>query len=142
MDERSERALAEASVLDANLDFYRAFNDGDFDAMSLVWAEQAPIACIHPGHPAIVGRAAVLASWKQILDDAGDWNMTCHRPRAHVLGESAFVTCLEGGGLSHAHLAATNVFVLENGRWRMTHHHAGPLSEPIAMASSGADASN
>ena len=29
-----------------------------------------------------------------------------------------------------AHLAATNIFVLEEGRWRMVHHHAGPLSVP------------
>ena len=141
MDDRSERALAEASVLEANRDFYRAFSDGDFEGMRRLWAEHAPIACIHPGLPAIVGRVAVLASWQQILESAGEWNMTCHQPRVHFMGESAFVTCLEGGGQTHAHLVATNVFVLENGKWRMTHHHAGPLSEPIPTGSP-ASASN
>jgi ketosteroid isomerase-like protein len=131
MDERSERALAEASVLEANQEFYSAFDGCDFAAMSLLWAERVPVACIHPGRPALSGRAAVLESWQQILESAGDWNMSCHQARVYWMGQSAFVTCLEASGKTHAHLIATNVFVLEDGRWRMTHHHAGPLSEPI-----------
>ena len=43
---------------------------------------------------------------------------------AHVLGHVAWVTCrevIEGG-----QLAATNVFVQENGQWRLVHHQSGP----------------
>lgn len=39
--------------------------------------------------------------------------------------------CYEGIEAQPAHLAATNAFVLEDGAWRMVHHHAGPLSQPI-----------
>jgi hypothetical protein len=41
------------------------------------------------------------------------------------------VTCYEGNAHQPAHLAATNVFVLEDGQWRMVHHHAGPLARTI-----------
>ena len=141
MSEQSERVATEVAVLEANRDFYQAFNDGDYDAMSRLWAERAPVACMHPGVPVIVGRARVLASWKGILGDAEDWGMSCRGARAHVLGDTAFVTCFEASGDQPAHLAATNVFVLEDGHWRLVHHQAGILSEPIPTSASP-DASN
>jgi len=73
----------------------------------------------------------VLASWRQILPQFAGVEMSGRAPRVHLLGEVAFVTCLEANGKQPAHLAATNVFQLEGGRWRMVHHHAGPLSQPI-----------
>jgi ketosteroid isomerase-like protein len=136
MSELTERVANEVAVLEANRDFYQAFSDGDFDAMNRLWAERAPVACMHPGLPAIVGRAAVLGSWKRILEDVEGWEMSCRGARVHVLGGAAFVTCFEASGDRPAHLAATNVFVLEDGRWRMVHHQAGTLSEPIPTSSS------
>jgi ketosteroid isomerase-like protein len=140
MDEQSERVATEVAVLEANHDFYRAFSEGDFDAMSRVWAVRAPVVCMHPGLPPVVGRSAVLDSWKQILPPAAEWEMSCRAARAHVMGASAFVTCLEASGDKPAHLAATNVFVLEDGHWRLVHHQAGPLSNPVSA--SARDASN
>jgi ketosteroid isomerase-like protein len=141
MNEISARVRAEVAVLEANHDFYRAFSESDFEGMSRLWADSAPIACVHPGLPPLVGRTAVLESWKRILGGAGEWEMSCRSARAHVIGETAFVTCFEASGDAPAHLAATNVFVLEDGRWRMVHHHAGPLSQPVA-ANRSPDASN
>jgi hypothetical protein len=48
-----------------------------------------------------------------------------------LVGDTAIVTCYEGGSDEPAHLAATNVFVLEDEAWRMVHHHAGPLARPV-----------
>lgn len=141
MDEVSARVTAEVAVLEANRAFYRAFSDCDFDAMSRLWAERAPIACIHPGLQPLVGRSAVLESWKRILGGAGRWEMSCRAARVHVIGDAAFVTCFEASGDAPAHLTATNVFVVEEGRWRMVHHQAGPLSQPTTAGQSP-DASN
>lgn len=125
-----ERASIEADVLAANHEFYRAFSSGDQAAMDELWAKRAPVSCLHPGAPLIAGRAAVAGSWRQILAAAAGWRMTCREPRVHLVGETAWVTCLEANGSGPAHLAATNIFVLEDQRWRMVHHHAGPLSAP------------
>ena len=127
---RSEAEVA-AAVLVANAEFYRAFNKGDYAAMSALWAVRAPVACLHPTAATLVGRDAVLDSWKQILRGPPSFVMRCDRPVAHVAGDAAIVTCYEGNGEHPAHLAATNVFVLEDGAWRMVHHHAGPLASPI-----------
>jgi ketosteroid isomerase-like protein len=125
-----ERARAEAAVLEANQEFYRAFGRGDFNAMSELWAKLAPVACLHPGAPLLAGRHAVLASWKQLLDAAPAWKMVSRDATVLLLGPAAIVTCLEANGDQPAHLIATNVFVLEEGRWRLVHHHAGPLTVP------------
>ena len=125
----------EASILHANDGFYRAFSEGDYAAMSRVWAAEAPLSCVHPGLPAIVGRDAVLQSWRQILDESAPFEMRCDHVQINLLGDSAIVTCYEGNGHQPAHLAATNVFVLEDSEWRMVHHHAGPLARTINRSS-------
>ncbi len=128
----SNPEVTEAAVLSANATFYRAFSEGDYAAMSDLWARRAPVACFHPGSPALVGRPAVLESWRQILGGSPGFALRCDQPVAHVVGDAAIVTCYEGSDDDPAHLAATNVFVFEDGTWRMVHHHAGPMSRPVA----------
>lgn len=125
-----ERARMEAAVLEANQEFYRAFSRGDYAAMSELWAHHAPVACLHPGARLLSGRAAVLASFRELLAAAPAWKMVSRDATVHLFPPAAFVTCLEANGDQPAHLAATNIFLLEEGRWRMVHHHAGPLSVP------------
>jgi ketosteroid isomerase-like protein len=126
-----DRSKAEAAILHANAAFYRAFRQGNHAAMSALWAARAPVSCFHPTAAALFGRDAVLESWKQILRGPS-FDIRCDTPVVHVAGEeAAIVTCYEGNGENPAHLAATNVFVLEDGDWRMVHHHAGPLATPI-----------
>jgi len=122
---------AEADILGANASFYRAFAARDHAAMSELWARRAPVTCLHPGAPVLVGRGPVLASWRQILGRSPGMDLRCDQPVVRVVGETAIVTCYEAGGDEPAHLAATNVFVLEDGAWRMVHHHAGPLAHPV-----------
>lgn len=115
----------EADVLFANESFYEAFSVGSIAAMDAVWARGEPVACIHPGWAALVGRARVMASWKAIFE-SGAPEIECDAAEAHVLGDVAFVTCTElvDGG----QLVATNLFAREDGDWRMVHHHAGPVA--------------
>ena len=127
----SERAKIEAEVLAVNASFYRAFTDGDLASMQALWATEVSVSCLHPGMPALAGRQKVLESWARILERPPSAPMICADARVQLLGETALVLCYEGSGDNASHLAATNVFVLEAGRWRLVHHHAGPLSRPI-----------
>jgi ketosteroid isomerase-like protein len=124
-------ATADETILRANQSFYTAFTAGDYAAMSDLWARRAPVTCLHPGASVVVGRAAVLDGWRQILRGSSGPGLRCDQPRVSVLGETAIVTGYEAGGDEPAHLAATNVFVLEDGVWRMVHHHAGPLARAM-----------
>ncbi len=132
----TERAHAEAEVLAQNERFYVAFSEGSWNGMAALWAEHSPISCFHPGADLISGRQAVLGSWAQILRGAPRVAMRCERPRVQLWDETAMVLCYEASGDNPAHLAATNVFVLEGGVWKLVHHQAGPLRRPVRRPTS------
>ena len=113
-------------VLAANAAFYRAFADRDVDAMDALWAQDARVACVHPGWQALHGRDAVMDSWRSILDSPDAPEIACSNASVHASGDTAFVVCVES--LEGGRLVATNVFVREAGEWRMVHHHAGPIA--------------
>jgi len=112
------------TLLAANQAFYDAFLRRDLAAMDALWARQHPVACIHPGWPALLNRAAIMQSWRQILSSPGAPTIRCAEPTAHLLGDAAFVVCYEL--LGDARLVATNVFAREDQAWRLVHHQAGP----------------
>ena len=117
----------EQAVLAANEAFYRAFATRNVAAMEAVWAKHAAVACIHPGWGPLVERDKVIESWAEILGGPNSPRITCHGARAFLLGDTAFVICFEA--VQGAFLIATNVFVKEDGDWRLVHHQAGPTNE-------------
>lgn len=118
----------EDEVRASNDEFYRAFRERDLEAMEAIWARRAPVALMHPGMDVIVGRVEVMRSWRGILAHEGAPRLQCARVQVHVLGDTAYVTCLEGTAGDRPALIATNVFTREDGLWRMVHHQAAPLS--------------
>jgi len=118
----------ETLVLAANQAFYDAFARRDLGALDALWAERAPVACIHPGWDALHGRDEVMASFGAIFRGSGAPAIECVAPIVHVLGDTAFVIC--GEAIEGAYLIATNIFVREDGRFRLCHHQAGPVSGP------------
>jgi ketosteroid isomerase-like protein len=139
-DAEAATARADAgSVIAANQAFYEAFARGDLDVIDELWAQTAPVVCIHPGWGALHGREEVMASWRSILGGGSATSVKCTRPSAAVFGDSAYVVC--GETIQGAELVATNFFVREEGAWKLVHHHAGPVhrrvSEPRPRARSG-----
>jgi hypothetical protein len=113
------------AVLAANLEFYRAFAARDLAAMDALWARQGPVACIHPGWTALKDREAIIESWAGILSNPDAPRIACFDEQAFIYGEVGLVLCeeeLEGGTL-----AASNLFVREEGAWRIAHHQAGQI---------------
>ena len=119
-----------AAILFANDAFYMAFQGRDMDAMSDAWSERENITCIHPGWQPLNGRGEVMASWHAILSNADNPAIECRHAVAHTAGDVAYVLCYEA--MPQGLLVATNIFVHENGIWRIIHHQSGP-------APSGAD---
>ncbi len=118
----------EIEVLEANQAFYRAFAARDANALDALWARRAPVACVHPGWDVLDGRTEVVASFRAILESTGAPDIGCTEARARLLGEVAFVTCHEL--VAGARLVAVNLFVREDGAWRLVHHQATPLAPP------------
>jgi ketosteroid isomerase-like protein len=125
--------MPEPAVLEANLAFYEAIASRDLEAMAQLWSS-GPVTCIHPGWPVLHGREAVMASWQTVLSGPNTPSIRCGEARVVLLDQVAVVTCLEQWDASR--LAVTNLFTLEDGLWKIVHHHAGPCepaAEPLAV---------
>lgn len=115
----------EISLLSANGAYYKAFSACDYKAMSEIWGPD-DISCIHPGWPALIGRDAVLASYREILRNPRQEPIRHRNETAIVSATDGRVLCIEIVG--EAALVATNWFKLVDGAWRLVHHQASPLA--------------
>ena len=112
-------------ILFVNEAFYICFSSGDFEGMQDLWALNVPVTCIHPGWELIKGRDTVVSSWNDIIQ-AGAPSIRCCGPEVQIYDNTATVLCYElvKGG----YLVATNIFIREDGTWKIVHHQAGPTS--------------
>lgn len=116
----------DSEVLAANEAFYATFARRDATAMDRLWARKSGVTCIHPGWAPIQSRTGVIKSFRRILESPSAPKIACVEPRAHLLGDTAYVLCFEV--FAGSRLAATNIFVREDGAWRLVHHQAGPVA--------------
>lgn len=118
------------AVLDANEQFYDVFRRADVPGMLALWADDPRIACIHPGWAPLRGSEDVRTSWVDVLT-SGPPQIVCSDPTVHVFGDVALVVCFEVMG--DTRLVATNVFMRVDGAWRLVHHQAGPVAQPVQI---------
>ena len=111
------------TVLFANEAYYAAFVSGDFETMETLWARSAPVSCIHPGWHHLRGWDAVMESWRSILTNSNLPEMDVSNSTATIYGDMAVVICYEV--FAEVTLVATNIFVKEEGLWKIIHHQAG-----------------
>ena len=112
-------------ILAANRRFYDAFARADLGAMDDVWARDAPVSCVHPGWAALDEREEIMLSWRAILSGEAPTELEFGSAEAYPGEDMAYVVCTETIG--DAQLVATNVFIREEGDWKIVHHHAGPV---------------
>ncbi|MBI1774288.1 MAG: nuclear transport factor 2 family protein [Proteobacteria bacterium] len=125
-----ERVPGEAkeveSVLASNREFYRAFRERDLPAMERLWADNIPVACVHPGWDALTSRNDIIDSWRGILANRQSPRIHCQDEAVLFVGETAMVLCHEIVG--DQALVATNVLIKQDTTWRFVHHQATPLA--------------
>ncbi|HEX6029813.1 MAG TPA: nuclear transport factor 2 family protein [Tepidiformaceae bacterium] len=113
-------------VVAVNETFYEALNRRDIAAMDVLWSRRQAVACIHPGWQALRTREEIMASWEAIMSNPQQPRIVAGGAEASVLDDVAIVVCREF--VAGASLLATNVFAREEGRWRIVHHHSGPVA--------------
>lgn len=142
-------------MLEANRAFYAAFEARDIDAMGQVWERSERATVTHPGWPTLRSWVAVAESWRRIFDHTPYIQFFLTDEEVVVAGDAAWVTLYENilqeipgvrgvpdvegrrpgvrdapgqAVLGDARVAATNVFVLVEGSWRMVVHHGSPVA--------------
>ncbi|TDC81491.1 nuclear transport factor 2 family protein [Actinomadura sp. 7K507] len=134
------RAVNRADVDEVHAEYYAAFEAGDFDRMSDVWADGPyadGVSCVHPGWTMLRGREEVLRSWALIMANTTYIQFVLTDIETDVYGDHAVVTCkenvltadedTEAGFLAGGSIVATNVFVRSDGEWRLLLHHGSPV---------------
>jgi ketosteroid isomerase-like protein len=134
---------ADDEVRAANGAFYAAFEARNLDTMAEVWEHSDRVTVTHPGWPTLAGWARVAGSWQAIFANTPFIQFVLTDERVLLDGNVALVTLDENilqaagspegdatdtGELSGARVAATNVFVHDQGSWRLVHHHGSPVN--------------
>ncbi|VFR16271.1 Alternative dihydrofolate reductase 3 [plant metagenome] len=111
--------------------FYEALEQGDTTRLMQIWADDEEIVCVHPGGVRLVGHAAVLESWQEILGNGPlvirplrnivMQSMMC---AVHNLVEQVSASTPEGNQIVHCY--ATHVYHKGPTGWRLVLHHASP----------------
>lgn len=116
---------------DAESTFYRAFTQADLTLMLSIWDDAPDISCIHPMGKALLGRAAVVAGWRDILSGDSRMRIVLEPLQWHVRDGLAI-------SLVHEHISvaneakprppilATNAYRWTQHGWRIILHHASP----------------
>ena len=117
---------------DAEQSFYEAFEIGEIAAMMAVWSKDDDITCIHPHGARLVGRGAIEASWRDILNASIGVRFQLTEIREfvdqaltiRVLYENLWVP---GENAPRPPIIATNAYRYSKRGWHMVLHHASPL---------------
>jgi ketosteroid isomerase-like protein len=139
---RSRLEADEQEVLVANQAFYQALEALDLTRMEAVWLHEDWVKCLHPGWDLIVGWEEIEESWKNIFRSTRQMRVAISRPLVQVLGDAAWVSCVENvtstfeSDFATALVEATNIFVRREGQWRMVHHHTTPLPGRVPAGTS------
>jgi ketosteroid isomerase-like protein len=122
----------------ANRGFYQCFEKLDLAAMGALWLDEAgegaKVRCVHPGSEVLVGRERVMAAWAAIFANTKHIRFDLEDLAIELVGEVGWVTNIErirsrnDEGEVTSEAAATNLFVLRDGMWRMVLHHASPIA--------------
>ncbi len=110
--------------------FYSAFNKHDTSAMRDLWWDNLKAYCIHPGGPALQGLASIVESWGNILV-AADPPSVSYRTVDETLDGNLAIHIVEESirpSKSSSHppslVLATNIYIRDEGGWKMMAHHA------------------
>jgi ketosteroid isomerase-like protein len=109
--------------------FYTGLSGMQFSALPEIWSQRDDVTAMHPMGGEEVGWQAVRTSFEQAAGAMTDSRVDLIDQRICVGEDLAYETGVERG---HARIAGepvefehrvTNVYRLEDGQWRMVHHH-------------------
>ena len=124
-------------MIEANQNFYNAFNKNDIELMIGIWLNDSASQCIHPGWDVLTGFENIMSSWQKIFASAQDLEIKLSHIKATTSENLAWVTCQENlfsivsSGVQLSKVHSTNLFKKVNDEWKMILHHASPVSGPL-----------
>jgi ketosteroid isomerase-like protein len=125
-------------VIAANAAYYKALSARDMTAMAEIWTCASDNILIAPPVDPVthIGWDAIKRQWERYWAQFDQFTVSMASPTVNVNGPVAWVHGIEtsqrrskGGKASSSSNYGTNIFVKDDGRWRMVFHQAA-LIEP------------
>lgn len=127
-------------LLEANRSFYTAFESMDLSRMKAVWAQREADICIHPGWDILHGWPEIRESWRAIFAGTSFMRVELTGVSAEIIGSVGRVSCIESlfsvidSQTEHSQIACTNLFIQQDGAWRMILHQGSPVAaQPVLV---------
>ena len=124
---------SENDLINANGQFYTALNAmfiGDLEPMNSIWAHNSKITNMGPFGSCLTGWEAVGAEFRKEAGMKLGGKVVCKDLQVYTGHDMGYTVCVEVGenmsadgkpvAVSHR---ATNIFELQNGTWKLIHHH-------------------
>ncbi|MEI6879358.1 MAG: nuclear transport factor 2 family protein [Planctomycetota bacterium] len=135
-DKSQKDATPEGRLRSANAKFYSSINTmlttGNTDSFSDVWSHRDSASNFGPSGARQVGWEEIDAQFKREGAMKMGGNITCE-DMVVVLdndGNNGYVTCVEVGNnmtidgkTTQVRFRSTNIYQMENGKWKLVHHH-------------------
>lgn len=111
------------AVRAANWRLYAALQSRDLETIEAALSVREPVTWERGGLVPVVGRRRIVRAFDNALDGYDEFDVIRAEKVTVVLtGNRAFLICIECWGAER--WAASNLFVLEDDDWRLTHHQA------------------
>lgn len=138
-----ENTMSEKSILAANDKLYEALNsmfEGKFEPLDKIWSHSDQVTYMGPFGGKLVGWQAVGADFKEVTEMKLGGHISAEDISIMSGTDMAYVACTEvgvnldpSGNSVEVRHRATNVFQLEDGEWRLVHHHTD-IAEQLETA--------
>lgn len=121
------------NVIEANRLFYEALGGRDLGLMKTVFVPDERAGCTHPGWVMLRGYDAIIQSWENVFDPEDKLDINLHNLTVDLMGDTAWVTCIQE--LTYIKRdpvmmnvsVSTNIFERTASGWLMLIHHASPV---------------
>jgi ketosteroid isomerase-like protein len=133
----NHKTAEEEAVLLANAEFYAALNamfEGNLDPMKTVWSHADDVTYMGPGGGFQIGWPAVLANWEEQAALKLGGEVEPDQIHVALSNSLAVVQNIEiGTNIANGekrvaiNIRATNLYRLEDGKWKMISHHTDLL---------------
>src|SRR6187200_2101628 len=138
---QKDNGVASEEVNQANIRFYRAFENLSIESMDKIWKHDENVVCIHPGWDLFTGWLAIRESWTTIFSNTEVIMFTITNTKIKIFDNKiAVVVCLENiettsanGRVIKIGVIATNIFERNEqlNQWLLIHHHGSPVTSYI-----------
>jgi ketosteroid isomerase-like protein len=124
------------ALIEANQNFYHAFESLDLEKMEPIWLRDSKIVCIHPGWRKLAGWGPIMNSWERIFDGVFEMSFELRDLHLIVSGDMGVVVTEENltqrgyEGTTRTQVLATNIYERVGTRWMMVVHHGSPVIQP------------